>query len=272
MQRREFVTASIAAAALSPDGARAADGGAQAKDDTKAAAGPRLLELRRYRLRFGAPQARFTEYAKVLVPALNRAGTKPVGAFTVMVGPDNPSIYLLLSHASAESLRTLRDRLGDDAEYAKTAEPFRTLPATDPLYVTRDSSLMAPFETMPDVELPKGPAASPSRVFELRVYASHSEAAGLKKVHMFEKAGEIAIFRRVGLNPIFFGRNLSGPVLPSLTYMLGFADVPAREKAWSAFREDPEWTKLSTTPGYTNAEILTTTSNWLLRPTDYSQI
>jgi len=272
MHRRDFVTASIAAAAVSSDGARAADGGAQAKDDVKVAGGPRLLELRRYRLRFGAPQARFTEYAKILVPALNRAGITPVGAFTVMVGPDSPSIYLLLSHPSADSLRTLRDRLGDDPDYAKAAEPFRTLPATDPLYVTRDSSLMTPFETMPDVDLPKGPAAAPSRVFELRLYASHSEAAGLKKVHMFEKAGEIAIFRRVGLNPIFFGRNVTGPVLPSLTYMLGFADVAAREKAWTTFREDPEWTKLSTTAGYTNAEILTTTSNWLLRPTDYSQI
>jgi hypothetical protein len=272
MHRREFVTASIAAAALSPDGARAADGGAQAKDDVKAATGPRLLELRRYRLRFGAPQARFTEYAKILVPALNRVGVKPVGAFTVMVGPDNPSVYLLLSHPNADSPRTLRDRLGDDPDYAKLAEPFRTLPATDPLYVARESALMIAFDSFPDVEIPPGLKSAASRIFELRVYASHSEAAGRQKVQMFEKAGEIAIFRRVGLNPIFFGRNLSGPVLPSLTYMLGFADVAAREKAWSTFREDPEWTKLSSTAGYTNAEILTTTSNWLLRPTDYSQI
>ena len=262
MHRRDFVTASIAAAAVSSGGAQGAEREAL----------PRLLELRRYRLRFGAPQARFTEYAKILVPALTRAGVKPVGAFTVLVGPDSPSVYLLLSHPSAESLHTLRSRLGADPEYAKTAEPFRTLPATDPLYVTRESSLMVPFETMPDVELPKGPAASPSRVFELRLYTSHSEAAGLKKIEMFEKAGEIALFRRVGLSPIFFGRNLTGPILPSLTYMLGFADIAAREKAWTTFREDPEWTKLSTTAGYTNAEILTTTSNWLLRPTDYSQI
>jgi NIPSNAP len=178
----------------------------------------------------------------------------------------------LLSHPSSDSLHTLRARLGADPEYAKAAEPFRTPPATDPLYVGRESWLMAPFETFPAVELLSGPAASSSRVFELRLYTSHSEAAGLHKIEMFERAGEIAIFRRVGLIPIFFGRNLSGPVLPSLTYMLGFADVAAREKAWSTFREDPEWTKLSTTAGYTNAEILTTTSNWLLRPTDYSQI
>jgi NIPSNAP len=273
MHRREFVRAGVAAAALSPDGARAADGEAQVKDDTKATAASRILELRRYRLRFGAGQTRYAEYAKgVLLPALNRAGVKPVGAFTILVGPESPSVYLLLSHPNAESVWSAPSRLAADPEYAKAAEPFRTLPATDPLYVGRESALMIPFDTMPDVEVPAGLGTAASRIFELRIYSSHNEAAGRKKIEMFEKAGEIAIFRRVGLNPVFFARNVTGPVLPSLTYMLAFADVGAREKAWSVFREDPEWTKLSTTPGYTNAEILTTTSNWLLRPTDYSQI
>ena len=48
--------------------------------------------------------------------------------------------------------------------------------------------------------------------------------------------------------------------------------MPAREKAWAAFREDPEWVKLRATPGYTNAEILTNVTSVFLRPTDYSQI
>jgi hypothetical protein len=264
MQRREFMASGVAVAVSSRDGEE------QVKEVTKSV--PRVLELRRYRLRFGAPQARFADYGKILVPALNRAGVKPVGAFTLLVGPDSPSVYLLLSHPDVESPRTLHARLAADAEYAKAAEALRTLPASDPLYVARESVLMEAFETMPTVELPKGPAASPSRVFELRVYTSHSEAAGLKKIDMFEKAGELAIFRRVGLAPVFFARNLTGPALPSLTYMVGFADMAARDKAWTTFGEDPEWVKLRAAPGYTNAEILTSTSNWLLRPTDYSQI
>ena len=51
-----------------------------------------------------------------------------------------------------------------------------------------------------------------------------------------------------------------------------FADMAAREKSWATFREDPEWVKLRTTPGYGNAEILTSITNLFLRPTDYSQI
>ncbi len=242
------------------------------KEDTKATTGPRMLELRRYRLRFGPSEARFADYGRILVPALNRAGIKPVGAFSVAIGPDSPSVYLLLSHPNAESVVTIAGHLPADPEYAKAAGPFRALPAADPLYVGRESALMEPFGSVPDVEQPPGLRSAASRVFELRAYTSHSEAAGRKKIEMFEQAGEIAIFRRVGLAPVFFGRNVTGPVLPCLTYMLGFPDLAAREKAWSVFRDDPEWVKLRQTPGYTNAEILTGVSSLLLRPTDCSQI
>ena len=88
----------------------------------------------------------------------------------------------------------------------------------------------------------------PARVFELRTYESHNEAANLKKMEMFEKAGEIAIFRRLSLTPVFFARDLVGPTLPSLTYMLVFADAAAREKAWGDFRDDAEWAKLRSAP------------------------
>ena len=89
---------------------------------------------------------------------------------------------------------------------------------------------------------------------------------------MFEKGGEIAIFRRVGLHPVFFARNVIGSNLPSLTYMLVFADMAAREKSWAAFREDPEWVKLRATPGYANADIVSGIDASLLRPTDFSQL
>lgn len=269
MDRRDFVAASIGASVTALGPAREAGAGGA---DTPAAA-PQVLELRRVQLRFGTMETRYAEYAKgVLLPALNRAGVKPVGAFTTMVGPDSPAVTLLLPHPNADSVTALAKRMAADAEYQKGAATFRALPATDPPYVRRESSLMLAFDTMPAVELPTGPAAAPSRVFELRIYESHNDAAGLKKIEMFEKAGEIALFRRLGLNPVFFARNLVGPRLPSLTYMLVFADLAAREKSWAAFRENAEWVKLRTTPGFTNAEIMTGVTNLFLRPTDYSQI
>jgi len=63
-----------------------------------------------------------------------------------------------------------------------------------------------------------------------------------------------------------------GEGLPSLTYMVVFADAAARERAWAAFREDPEWLKLRGRPEYADAEIVSGITSTLLRPTEYSQL
>ena len=88
---------------------------------------------------------------------------------------------------------------------------------------------------------------------------------------MFNK-GEIDIFRRTGLQPVFFGSNIIGTRLPSLTYMLVFEDMAAREKNWPQFVNHPDWKALVATPGYSDAEIVTNTHSFILRPTSYSQI
>src|SRR5262245_36868910 len=116
MNRRDFVAGAVGASlapALAQGAVTAApDGGAT---PAPAAPRPQILELRRYRMRFGPMEQRLPAYHKnVLVPALNRAGVKPVGAFRVSVGLDSPAIYLLLPHPTAESMGTLQARLADD--------------------------------------------------------------------------------------------------------------------------------------------------------------
>lgn len=268
MDRRSFAIGSLGAA-LGPTLSAA---GAEAQGATSSGPGarPQILELRRYQFRFGPMQARHSEYAKTaLVPALNRAGIKPVGAFNLAMGPDGPAVYMLLPHPNAESVVTLGGKLTGDDVYKQAAASFRSLPPSDPPYVRRESSLMLAFESVPVVEVP---VTGPGRAFEMRTYESHNESAGLKKIEMFEKAGELALFRRLGIAPVFFGRDIVGPRMPSLTYMVGYSDLAARDKVWAAFGEDPEWVKLRSTPGYSNADIMTNITMQLLRPTDYSQI
>jgi hypothetical protein len=268
MKRRDAVAASLGGLVLPSLAAPAAGQSASAAGGT-----PQILEWRRYQLRFGPMGARLAEYQKsVLLPALNRAGVGPVGVFNVQVGPDIPAVYMLLPHPNAESVLALSGRLAQDADYQRDATSLRNLPASDPPYVRRAGSLLTAFASTPKVEVPAGPLAAPSRIFELRTYESHSEAASRKKIEMFEQGGEIAIFRRVGLNPVFFGRDLLGPSLPSLTYMVVFADAAAREKAWTTFGADPDWVKLRAVPAYANAEILTNITSQVLRPADFSQI
>jgi hypothetical protein len=54
--------------------------------------------------------------------------------------------------------------------------------------------------------------------------------------------------------------------------MLAFDSMAAHDKNWGVFGGDPDWKKLSSTPGYTDAEIVSNISNAFLRPAAYSQI
>ena len=268
MERRTFLAATTAAAVTSAEAVAEATGAATEPGN---AARPQVLELRRYRLRNGALSSRFAGYAKdALVPALSRAGLAPIGAWNVTMGPDSPTVHVLIPHPDAASVVTLGARLAADGEYRKAAASSLALPPADPPFLACDSSLLAAVPTMPSVEKPTGAAAGKDRVFELRTYRSATEAASLRKIEMFEAGGEIALFRRVGLQPVFFGRDLVGPGLPCLTYMVVFADAAARESAWATFRDHPEWVKMRDDPRY--ADTVSNIDSSLLRPTDYSQL
>lgn len=231
-----------------------------------------FYELRFYHLRRGPMQKRFDDfYREAAIPAMNRAGISPIGVFSAAVGPDSPTMYVLMPHKSMETFATALDRVRADADYQKAGAEFINAPPSDPSYIRVESSLLVAFESIPKLEVPSTTATQKPRIFELRTYESHSKKANKKKVEMFNR-GEIAIFRRTGLTPVFFGETLIGTKMPNLTYLLVFDDFISREKSWDTFRADPEWKKLSSTPGYTDPEIVTNISNVILRPTAYSQI
>ncbi len=54
--------------------------------------------------------------------------------------------------------------------------------------------------------------------------------------------------------------------MPSLTYMLTFADVADLNKKWAVFGSDPAWKELSRQPGNTDPEIVSNISNLVSEP------
>jgi hypothetical protein len=190
------------------------------------------------------------------------------GAKVSIKKADTVKVFVFTVHPSADQLLGQSARLAGDADYARAAADYLAAPATDPVYKRIDSSVLRPFEGMPQLQKPD---TSRSRLLNLRVYESHNERAGAKKIEMFNK-GELSIFRRVGLTPVFFAETILGSTMPNLTYMLVFPDEAGRKAAWDRFRQDPEWLKLRAVPEYADKEIVSRITNRILTPASYSQL
>lgn len=265
MQRRTFLQSALATGGI------AAMPALTMADSDKPHPGLAYFELRAYQLKPGKQQVLDDYLRKALIPFLNRLGIQPVGAFHEIpvpgaAAPSAETTFLLIPQ-TMDQMNDATFRLKTDPEYLKAAAEYLAIPATDPVYDRIESSLLHAFETMPRLEPPE----KRGRLFNLRVYESHNEAASAKKIEMFNK-GEIAIFRRVGLTPVMFGEAVLGTRLPNLTYLLAFDDEAARTEAWNKFRADPEWIKLKAIPEYEDKRIVSKITNKLLKPTDYSQI
>lgn len=255
----------LAGAATAGVALASGNAGAQARTATTT---PEFYELRTYHLLDGAMKQRFDAYMEQgFIPAARRAGAGPVGVFGVAIGPGSPGVHVLIAHRSVADMVALPDKLAADAVYRQAAAAFVAATPADPPYVALDVKLMRAFGQFPRVEVP---TTKGSRIFELRTYHSHSEQAGATKIGMFEGGGEIEIFRRTGLTPVFFAQDLTGQRLPSLTYMLTFPDLATRDRSWKAFGADPAWQRLIAIPGL--AETVIGIDNMILSPTRYSQI
>ncbi len=200
--RREFIAAAGGLGMATLGGLNAA--GSETQDSSNAQRD--LYELRRYVIDNEPQKQGFDAFFRdAAIPALNRIGISPVGVFHSE--KDLSPIYVLLRHRSTDSLLTSTQKLLADAEYLSKGAEFLNAPADKPAFQRVESSLLLAFKGMPTLDTP---VSNSGRVVQLRTYESPSVKTGQKKIEMFNDAGEIAIFRRSGLHPVFFGESLVG--------------------------------------------------------------
>jgi hypothetical protein len=264
MQRRRFLSSSLAASALATSSSEALN--------PQGSATREYYDLRCYRMQSGdKPKLAHKYFAEALIPALNRLGMNPIGVFDLYLGPQTPALYLLIPSTSLEALATSELRLAHDEEYLKAAEPFDAAPAKQPAFDRLESSLMIAFDGYPKLTVPPVTAKNGARVFQLRTYESPSLRDHRRKVEMFN-SGEFDIFAKAGFWNVFFGDTLIGARLPNLTYMLSFPDLSELDAKWKAFVDHPDWKKLSSEPKFSFESIVSNITNLILRPATYSQI
>lgn len=259
MNRRNFVAGASAAPLLSSVSMSAAP------------AKPSFLELRKFLLRNTTDnqRGRLTDFvSRTYAPALIWAGAGPIGLFSPQVAPDAPFLLLVAAYPSLDAFDLAHTKLLADDAFLKEAEKASSGPL---LFQRQEVTLLKGFAGFPGIEVPPVEQGRAPRLFELRTYESDTPLSLKKKIGMFQ-GGEIDIFRKYGLLPVFFGAQIAGAKMPSLTYMVGFDSSAEREANWRAFGTSPEWKKLASTPGLSDGETVSNITNMLLSPIPGSQI
>ena len=266
MNKRAFAKTSLAVATagcLSPavSAAPAKDGKEESERD--------WYELRAYTLKAAKLPILENYLAKAFIPAVGRLGLGPVGVFMEPAVEDKMSVNVLIVGKSAAKLATLGEKIALDTVYQKDAADFLNATAADPVYERIETFLMHAIEGLPKIE--KTDASKP-RVLNLRIYESHNERAGVKKVEMFNE-GEFGVFQRAQMPMVFCGQTIIGGKMPNLTYMLTFPDEAGRKAGWGRFgKNDPVWKKFRSMHEYDDKEIVMHITNRVLTPTSYSQL
>jgi hypothetical protein len=230
-----------------------------------------IFQIRIYHLKNDA-QVKATDHflETAFLPALHRFGIKNIGVFKPIANDTSAVklIYVLIPFSSADQWKKISDRLNSDAVFKSSGKDFLNANAKNPPFERMESLLLQPFSTHPDLTLPK--QKSSERIFELRSYESPTEVLFEKKVAMFNTGGEIPIFNRLGFNPVFYGKVISGTRMPNLMYMPVFDNVQQKNEQWKRFGSDTAWKRISTIPENQNDVNVSHIDSIMMHSTDYS--
>ena len=228
-------------------------------------------EVKIYRITGPAQEAMIDAYLRdAYLPALHRAGIPTVGVFKPVEADTafGKMIYVFIPYKTIEEYTLLADKLGKDQVYATAGKAFIDAPFDNPPFIRYESILALAFRNMPEFRVPKFSTPRSERIYEFRSYESGTEAKATKKIQMFNEGGEIGIFESVGANAVFYAKVIMGSQMPRLLYMTTYADMKSHDEHWVAFRNHPDWKKISAMDEYKNST--SKTKPYLLHPTSYS--
>ena len=225
-------------------------------------------ELRIYRIfDYEKQEAMLAHLRNAYLPALQRLGIERTGVFTSLRDENDHSVFVVIPFKSVESFSSLRERLNQDEVYRAAEAAFSERDLNDAVYNRIESRLLKSFAGIPEMELADYSRERTERIFELRLYESHTDDHARRKVKMFNE-GELQIMRDVKMAPVFFGETLIGPDVPNLIYMLSAENEDAHKEHWKAFLADPRWDAMKVMPVY--KDTVSNIRNWFLKPADFS--
>lgn len=231
-----------------------------------------FFEVREFKLRNSKAQQprRLREFfEQAHLPMTKRVGVAAAGYFSVYLGEETPRMFTLMAYDSLAHMQECLDAKAADKAWMKAADEIGSDP--NPPFDRVSSRLLRAFDGMKRIEVPETGEDRADRFFDLRTYQAETFTDVREKINMFNSE-EIMIFRKTGVNPVFFGETIVGDKMPNLTYLVWYDDEAARAKAWQAFLSHPDWIRIRSKPGWGNDDIVADVGNTHLKPLPFSPI
>lgn len=238
----------------------------------KKAPARQYYQIKIYHLKSAAQEQRVESFLKdAFLPALHRAGIPKVGVFKpIKQDTADLRIYVLIPFRSLSEFDALGNRLAGDSKYQQAGADYINAAYNNVPYTRLESILLKAFTGNPTLTPPALTGPKSERVYELRSYEGPTEKYYENKVKMFNAGDEIAIFKKLGFNAVFYGEVISGSRMPNLMYMTTFNNQADRDAHWKSFSADPDWKKLSALEEYKNN--VSKNEQFFLRPAGYSDL
>ncbi len=230
-----------------------------------------IYQITIYQYATVAQETVLNNYLKnALLPALHKKGHKNIGVFKSLANDTSAikMLYVYMPVKSFDEQLTIAEKLNKDTAYIAAAAEYNNAVYKNPPYTRMEVIVLKAFPLALQMQLPKLNAAKNERVYELRSYESATEKIFANKVQMFNEGGEIALFKRLNFNAVFYAEVIAGSHMPNLMYMTTFENKTDRDAHWKDFVDSPEWKKLSALPEYQNNISHIDIS--FLQPVDYS--
>jgi hypothetical protein len=167
------------------------------------------------------------------------------------------------------ALHRIEELTETDAQL-KAANAFLDAAYNASPFLRSESIVLKAFPMMPSYNIPSLTGNKTERVYELRSYESATQKLYRQKVKMFNVGGEVALFKRLNFNAVFYGEVIAGSRMPNLMYMTSFNNRADRDAHWKQFGEDAEWKILKDLPEYANT--VSRNETILLNPAEFSEL
>ncbi|TAL65383.1 MAG: NIPSNAP family containing protein [Bacteroidetes bacterium] len=228
-------------------------------------------EIKIYRVSQKAQEDRVDAYLKdVYLPALHRSGISKIGVFKPIETDTafGKLIYVFIPFKTLDQFVQLPEVLGKDKVYTGAGKSFLDAAYNDPPFNRYESILLRAYINMPQFVAPDFTTLPSERIYELRSYESATEAKAVKKREMFNQGGEIALFKSLNFDAVFYAEVLVGSHMPNLMYMITFPDMKSHDEKWKSFGTSDGWKKLSGLEEYKNT--VSKANPYLMHPASYS--